>query len=212
MTNPVPPAEGPVNPYADLASGAARTPGAGQVPPAAPQAPSPEFSWTPYSEPASSAPAEPAPAPNYAQHSSAAEQNPQQWTPDQAAYGQQPYGQADPYAAQQPYGQQAYAQTGPYAAQQQAYGQASYAYQAGYTQKSKVVAGVLGILFGAFGVHNFYIARTGRAVAQLLITLLSFGMLSWVSAIWGLVEGILILVSQPGTDWHRDGRGVELSD
>ncbi len=33
-------------------------------------------------------------------------------------------------------------------------------------QKSKIVAGILGILLGAFGVHNFYLGYTGKAVAR----------------------------------------------
>lgn len=60
-------------------------------------------------------------------------------------------------------------------------------------QNKKILAGVMGILFGAFGVHNFIYGYTGKAIAQLLITLLSCFMLSWVSAIWGLIEGIMIL-------------------
>ena len=40
--------------------------------------------------------------------------------------------------------------------------------------KSRVCAGLLGIVLGSFGVHNFYLGYTGKAVAQLLITLLSF--------------------------------------
>jgi len=43
--------------------------------------------------------------------------------------------------------------------------------------KSKTVAGVLGILLGSLGVHNFYLGFTGKGIAQLLITVLSFGML-----------------------------------
>lgn len=78
--------------------------------------------------------------------------------------------------------------------------------------KSKVVAGILGILLGGFGVHNFYLGQTGKAVAQLLITVLSLGILSPVSALWGLIEGILILVSKPGDTWHRDAQGYELQD
>lgn len=78
--------------------------------------------------------------------------------------------------------------------------------------KSKIAAGVLGILLGGLGIHNFYLGFTGKAIAQLLITLLSVGFLSWVSAIWGLVEGILILVSKPGEKWHKDSAGLELRD
>ena len=75
-------------------------------------------------------------------------------------------------------------------------------------QKSKVVAGILGILLGAFGVHNFYLGYTGKGIAQVLITVLSFGILSPISGLWGLIEGILILVG----NINVDGRGIPLSD
>ena len=39
-------------------------------------------------------------------------------------------------------------------------------------QKSRIVAGVFGIVLGALGVHNFYLGYTGKAVGQLLLTLL----------------------------------------
>ena len=76
-----------------------------------------------------------------------------------------------------------------------------------WSTKSKLAAGLFGILLGSFGVHNFYLGYTGKGVAQLLITVLSFGLLSWVSAIWGLVEGILILASEVGTQWDLDATG-----
>ena len=66
--------------------------------------------------------------------------------------------------------------------------------------KSKMAAGLLGIFLGAFGVHNFYLGYTGKAVAQLLITILSCGMLSFASAIWGLIEGILLLTGSISVD------------
>ena len=68
------------------------------------------------------------------------------------------------------------------------------------TAKSKIAAGLLGIFLGSFGVHNFYLGYTGKAVGQLLITVLSCGILSFVSAIWGLVEGILILTGSINVD------------
>ena len=74
------------------------------------------------------------------------------------------------------------------------------------------MAGILGILLGGFGVHNFYLGNTGKAIAQLLMTVLSLGLLAWASAIWGFIEGVLILVSEPGTQWHQDARGFELRD
>lgn len=66
--------------------------------------------------------------------------------------------------------------------------------------KSKIAAGLFGIFLGAFGVHNFYLGYTGKAVAQLLITILSCGILSFVSGIWGLIEGILILTGSINVD------------
>ncbi len=67
-------------------------------------------------------------------------------------------------------------------------------------QKSKIAAGMLGIFLGSLGVHNFYLGYTGKAVAQLLITLISCGTLAVVSAIWGLIEGVMILTGSINTD------------
>lgn len=74
--------------------------------------------------------------------------------------------------------------------------------------KSKITAGILGIFLGCFGVHNFYLGYNGKALAQLLITLLSIFLLSWVSAIWGLIEGILILTG----NIKKDASGNDLID
>lgn len=74
--------------------------------------------------------------------------------------------------------------------------------------KSKLAAGLLGIFLGAIGVHNFYLGYTGKAVAQVLITVLSCMTLSFVSGIWGLIEGILILAG----NINVDGKGNPLKD
>ncbi len=66
--------------------------------------------------------------------------------------------------------------------------------------KNKIVAGLLAIFLGGFGVHNFYLGYNGRAIAQLLITVLSCCTLSFVSSLWGFVEGILILSGNIDTD------------
>ena len=66
--------------------------------------------------------------------------------------------------------------------------------------KSKLVAGLLGIFLGCFGVHNFYLGYTGKAVAQVLISVLSCFSLSFVTGVWGLIEGIRILVGNINTD------------
>ena len=70
----------------------------------------------------------------------------------------------------------------------------------GPNAKSKTAAGLLGIFLGSLGVHNFYLGFTGKALAQLLISVLSCGMLAAVSGIWGLVEGIMLLSGQMNVD------------
>ena len=131
------------------------------------------------------------------------------------AYGQQSYGQpsyGQPAYGQPNYGQQGYASYNQSAyTQQPAYGQPV---PMGYSQKSKLAAGLLGIFLGGFGVHNFYLGNTGKAVAQLLLTLIGWVIVIGpaISGIWGLVEGIMILASHTGSQWHRDGKGVELQD
>jgi len=74
--------------------------------------------------------------------------------------------------------------------------------------KSKIAAGLFGIFFGVFGVHNFYLGYTGKAIAQLLISILSCGVLAVISEIWGLVEGIMILASKD----YKDAQGRVLKD
>lgn len=76
------------------------------------------------------------------------------------------------------------------------------------SDKSKMAAGLLGIFLGGLGVHNFYLGFTGKAVAQLLISVLSCGTLAAVSAIWGLVEGIMILTGS----MDKDAKGRKLKD
>lgn len=75
-------------------------------------------------------------------------------------------------------------------------------------QKSKLVAGLLGILLGPLGVHNFYLGYTGKAVAQLLITLLTCGAGATITSIWGLIEGILILTGSI----DKDANNIPLKD
>jgi len=72
--------------------------------------------------------------------------------------------------------------------------------------KSKIAAGLLGLFLGGLGVHNFYLGYTGKAVAQLLMSLLSCGFLAPISGIWALIEAILILVG----NIHTDANGNEL--
>ena len=71
------------------------------------------------------------------------------------------------------------------------------------SQKSKLAAGLLGIFLGTFGVHNFYLGNTKKAVIQLLLgTIGAFicGIGTAVASIWGVIEGILILCDSTATD------------
>lgn len=76
--------------------------------------------------------------------------------------------------------------------------------------KSKVAAGLLGIFLGSFGIHNFYLGYTKKAVIQLLISVLSCGTLAVVSEIWGLIEGIFYLMGKDG--YKTDANGNALKD
>ncbi len=147
-----------------------------------------------------------------------------QYGQSQPQYGQSQYGQSRPQYGQAQYGQPqpGYSQQyGQFGYDQQAYRQMP-GYQpqpqqpAYYPQpKSKLAAGLLGIFLGALGVHNFYLGYTGKAVAQLLLTLVGwvlFGLGPVVAWVWGLIESILILCSTYGSNWHRDAKGFELSD
>ena len=77
--------------------------------------------------------------------------------------------------------------------------------------KSRLAAGLLGIFLGAFGIHRFYLGYTRVGMVMLLMTLLSFGFLSVVTSIWGLVEGILYLTDKTGRYSH-DATGRPLRD
>jgi TM2 domain-containing membrane protein YozV len=68
----------------------------------------------------------------------------------------------------------------------------------GVSPKNRLVAGLLGILIGGLGIHNFYLGFTTKGVIQLVLTITVF--FWWAAAIWGLVEGIIILTSKDPKD------------
>jgi TM2 domain-containing membrane protein YozV len=76
--------------------------------------------------------------------------------------------------------------------------------------RSKVLAGVLAFFLGIYGVHNFYLGHTGKAVAQLLLGTVGYCILIGpiISWIWGLIDGVQIL---SGTI-NRDGQGQPIVD
>ncbi|MFJ8106975.1 NINE protein [Streptomyces sp. NPDC096132] len=142
-------------------------------------------------------------------------QHPQQ--PPQPGYGYPNAGGPGPYGAPQPGqpGPYGYPQPGqPQPGYQQGYPQGGYAapgyvppgtftgdpnapygydpYGRPYSDKSKIVAGVLQLMLGYLGVGRFYIGHVGIGLAQ-LFTCGGLG-------IWSLVDGIMLLTSNDKTD------------
>lgn len=68
--------------------------------------------------------------------------------------------------------------------------------------KSRVAAGILGILLGSIGIHRFYLGSIGIGIAQILVSLVTFG----IGGLWGFIEGIIILANG---DW-KDSQGRAL--
>lgn len=134
----------------------------------------------------------------------------------QPQYGQPAYGQpSDPYAQQPGYGQPQYGAPQPGYGQPDPYGQPQpyapgYGAPQGYnpadpeapwgrdmygipfSDKQKLIAGLLQIFLGGFGVGRFYTGHTGLAIAQIAVTWLTCGL----GAIWPLVDGIMMLVGK----------------
>lgn len=66
-------------------------------------------------------------------------------------------------------------------------------------QKNRLAYIISAVFLGEFGVHNFYAGYIGRGIVQLLISVLSFGILFWVSWIWALIEAAVV---------QKDAKGV----
>ncbi|WP_346926147.1 TM2 domain-containing protein [uncultured Arthrobacter sp.] len=81
----------------------------------------------------------------------------------------------------------------------------------GYRQpKSKIVAGLLGIFLGGLGIHRFYLGFTKIAVIQLILTLVLGALTFGIVALWGVVEGIMIIAGS--SHFRVDAQGVPLRD
>lgn len=86
------------------------------------------------------------------------------------------------------------------------------------TAKSKLVAGLLGILLGGLGIHRFYLGYNNIGIAQLAIYIMGWILLPFTCGIslaliigahvWGLVDGIMILTGSI----NRDAQGKPLRD
>ena len=117
-----------------------------------------------------------------------------------------------PYGAQPGFEQPGFEQAA-YVAGQQAYGQPGYS-QPAYGQpvvagppKQWIVALLLGLFFGGFGVHNFYLGYTNRAIIQLILTIIVIG--APVTAVWVLIELIMILMRSGSYGYDAQGQPLQ---
>lgn len=57
-------------------------------------------------------------------------------------------------------------------------------------ESKRIIAAVLGILLGGWGIHKFYLGYTKEGVIQIVITICTCG----AGALVGLIEGIMYLM------------------
>lgn len=62
-------------------------------------------------------------------------------------------------------------------------------------QKSKLVAGLLALFLGGFGIHNFYLGYTGKGIAQLCLSFCFY-----IGGIWAFIDAIMIFTGHINTD------------
>ncbi len=60
-------------------------------------------------------------------------------------------------------------------------------------ESKRVVAGILGIFLGSLGIHKFVLGYTTQGIVILSITVLTCGIGASVTALIGLIEGIIYL-------------------
>lgn len=68
--------------------------------------------------------------------------------------------------------------------------------------KSQLLAALLGIAFGAVGLHRFYLGFWGLGIAQIAVTFITGGF----GVIWGFIEGVLIFTGHI----YKDAKGRHL--
>lgn len=68
--------------------------------------------------------------------------------------------------------------------------------------KNRKLAAVLGLLFGAIGLHRIYLGFYGIGIAQILLTLITGG----YGVMWGFIEGVLLMTGHI----YKDAKGRHL--
>lgn len=71
--------------------------------------------------------------------------------------------------------------------------------------RNKIVAALLAFFLGVFGVHRFYLGRTGSGIVMLVLTCTLVGAI--VTGIWAFVDFIRYLVMDDAEFEHRYNSG-----
>ena len=66
--------------------------------------------------------------------------------------------------------------------------------------KDKTAAGILGLVLGWLGIHQFYLGSMGTGIILIVLTIVTCGFLG---SVLGLIEGILILTMSDEDFNHR---------
>ncbi len=74
--------------------------------------------------------------------------------------------------------------------------------------KRRMLAAILGLLFGCIGIHRFYLGFYSLGVAQIVFTgiTMMFGFGVGLGVVWGFVEGFLLFTQHI----NKDGKGRPL--
>ena len=75
---------------------------------------------------------------------------------------------------------------------------------AGWQPKQKMLVGILGILLGSWGVHNFVMGNSKKGIIQIVVTIVTCG----IGGLWGFIEGIMVFTGSIKTDAY----GVPLTE
>lgn len=70
-----------------------------------------------------------------------------------------------------------------------------------YSTKNRVTAGVLAILLGTMGVHDFYLGNTKKGIIHLIMFFT--GIFSIASTVWSIYDGIMLFCGKI----NKDGEG-----
>lgn len=82
-------------------------------------------------------------------------------------------------------------------ANQEQYEYNTYTTQTKYCAKSRLVAGLLQLFLGFFGVGRFYLGYVLYGILQIVVTVVTCGI---GGILWGFIDGLLILCRVVNTD------------